>query len=69
MATFHLTIRCNNAAFCDDDAGPGDQDGARNAEIARILRDLAMHVDNGATGGAIYDANGNRVGEYDLATG
>jgi hypothetical protein len=35
-------------------------------EVARILRDIARKVEAGWTSWAIWDANGNRVGEWAL---
>lgn len=61
MAKFTLRIECDNAAFADD----------RNAEVARILRDLfdfigskvcflADHLETGT----VRDLNGSRVGVW-----
>ena len=53
---FNLQIvELGNAAF--DDAGC-------NAEVARILREVADKMDSGSTDGAAWDINGNRVGSY-----
>lgn len=61
--TFKLEINCDNAAFMED-----DHDGYAPApEIARILREAAMHVQNGSTERKIYDANGNACGQFTLA--
>ena len=52
-----ITIDCDNDAFCDDHSG---------TEAARILRHVAQQIDGSdlAEGeGALYDINGNRVGE------
>lgn len=62
---FTLNIDTDNAAF---------QDGDGNAEIARILRDLAERFDiSGRTtdNGTVRDTNGNTVGAYvvDMADG
>lgn len=59
MTTFTLTINCDNTAFEDN----------QGSEIARILCRLAEHVDGrsadvGRGSGAVFDANGNRVGEW-----
>jgi len=51
-----ITVKMDNAAFTDD---PG-------AELARILRDLAKHIENGDTGRRLMDGNGNRVGEFTI---
>ena len=57
MATFRVKIRCNNDAFVA---------GKRCNEIARILRDLAKHVENGYTTATMRDINGNVVGSAHL---
>lgn len=50
---YHVEIECDNAAFEDD----------RDAEIARILRDLAKHVERGdGDERRLHDSNGNWVG-------
>ena len=43
-----------NAAFSE----------AREAEIARILREIAEKVERGSTQGKVYDVNGNNVGSF-----
>lgn len=56
---FTLKIKTDNAAFSD---------GARGAEIARILRDIARQVEDMCEGArcSIQDGNGNTVGEWRL---
>ena len=55
--TFRLTIDTDNAAFADD---PG-------AELARILRDAADALEyTGEPVWPLRDANGNRVGTWEL---
>jgi cytochrome c-type biogenesis protein CcmH/NrfF len=60
MPKFTLTIECENAAFDDCEA-----------EIARILRDVADRVESGAADSDkhrnLYDSNGNVVGTFVLA--
>ncbi len=51
---FSLFFAMNNAAFED----------MPEREAARILRDLANGVENGALEGKLKDANGNTVGEF-----
>lgn len=59
MNQFQLSLSTDNAAFQGDDM---------RAEIARILRELAETIDNGSTyKGGLYDANGNRVGSWNLS--
>jgi hypothetical protein len=65
MRTFTLTITTENAAFHDDESPTSDD--AAKAEIARILRDAAKHVENGSDGRTLHDSNGNRVGRFDCA--
>lgn len=51
---FKVTIATDNAAFMEeDDPRP---------ETARILRELADRLDNGADTYILHDANGNTVG-------
>lgn len=54
---FKLEIETGNAAF--DDEG-------KAYEIARILRDLADKIENGAEAGSVRDINGNKVGSYEV---
>ncbi len=56
---FTLTIETGNAAFgdCLDD---------ETAELARILRAAADKLDEGSTYGLLYDANGNRMGSFEV---
>lgn len=54
-----ITIKTDNAAFSD---------GARDAEIARILRTLAEQVERGGGFNFPRDINGNIVGNV-KATG
>jgi hypothetical protein len=63
MATFTVTIECDNAAF--------DQEmeiGGPAAEISRILNNLSKHISKNPDGmdyGTFRDANGNTVGHYE----
>lgn len=54
--SFKLTIKTDNDAFSEDTA----------AEVARILREAADHVERGSTGRGLMDYNGNRVGQFTL---
>jgi hypothetical protein len=60
MATLKITIQRGNAAFDDGLGG--------SLELARILRDLAEHIEgrdlSGGKAGNLFDVNGNRVGTY-----
>jgi len=64
---FTLTIKTDNAAF-DTEGGNADRQApaGRNAEVARILREVATALDDGrdfgTTGRTILDSNGNTVG-------
>jgi hypothetical protein len=51
-------IDCDNAAFEDDYA----------AEVARILRHVALRLEKGDTDGKLIDFNGNTVGEFGFST-
>ena len=51
---FTLQFTTDNAAFED----------CPEAEIARILRNIADRVDQGSDEGVAMDANGNRVGTW-----
>lgn len=51
--TFELTLDLDNAAFDEPQTG---------AEIARILREVAVLVDGGRMAGPLRDVNGNTVG-------
>lgn len=54
---FRLEIECENAAF---DEAPG-------YEIARILRNAGSQMEQGFIDGTLRDANGNKVGRFELA--
>ena len=56
---FTLSIETGNAAF-------GESLNEENAEIARILREVAAKLENCQTCGPIRDANGNTVGAFTL---
>lgn len=60
--TITINIKCDNAAFHDDNVpnqGP---------EVARILRKLASSIEEASDlsdhGDVLHDLNGNRVGEF-----
>lgn len=53
---FRLNVESENAAMVDDAAG----------EVARMLREVATRVEDGAEAGALLDSNGNRVGGWRL---
>jgi len=50
-----IKVQMDNAAF-EDPA----------VELARILRDLAKHVENGDTERRLMDINGNHVGTFSI---
>lgn len=54
---FELSFKAGNAAF---------EDGNKEYEVSRILKEIAEKVVNGSTGGKIKDINGNTIGEWDL---
>lgn len=58
MATFHLTIRTDNAAFVENEA----------REVARILYECAHDIESTDAlvpyDQPLHDLNGNRVGSY-----
>jgi hypothetical protein len=62
---FNLTIKCDNAAFYDDDPSeaPNDRllDPALYAEVARIMQAIRFDC-RGA--GTLFDVNGNKVGTW-----
>jgi len=55
MANFKLNIKTDNAAFDGDN---------RDAEVVRILREIAANIEQGREAGVVRDINGNRVGTY-----
>lgn len=55
---FKLSFKTGNDAF---------QDGNKEYEVSRILKELAEKVENGSDGGKIKDINGNTIGEWDLS--
>lgn len=61
MGEFSLTIATDNASF---------QDGYRNEELSRILRQIADKVEDAPTegprAGFAFDINGNKVGNWTL---
>lgn len=61
---FRLTIQTDNAAFHEDDGTPTFE--ARGAEVARILRAVADRAEAGSCEGRCIDANGNKVGEWEM---
>ncbi|ANA86850.1 hypothetical protein BH772_gp035 [Gordonia phage Bachita] len=68
MSEFKLNIRTTNAAFTDETGG-GNDEWFREAEIARILHDVADYIAEYGVGNqtlSIRDQNGNRVGGYKL---
>jgi hypothetical protein len=57
---FSLVFDCDNAAFDEGD----DPTYAQQAEVARILGDVAARVLRGEREGKVYDLNGNGVGAF-----
>jgi len=61
---FELVIKCTNEAFQDNES----------YETARILRELAKRIEGHpyfslGHSQPIYDANGNKVGDFDIVRG
>lgn len=54
--TFKVSFGTGNAAF----------DGTPAYEIARLLREIADRVEDGARQGTLNDVNGNLVGDFHL---
>ena len=61
---FTLSIETENEAFtiAASDKFMGDQ--ADGQEIARILKEVAIQLENGKEFGTIKDINGNTVGNW-----
>jgi len=55
LSEFNLKLELGNEAM---------QTGS---DVARALREVAAKLDRGADSGRVMDANGNSVGEWDLA--
>lgn len=53
---FILKLDCDNSAFTEAPA----------AEVARILKEAAWHLEQGTKERILFDINGNRVGQYKL---
>jgi len=62
---FNLTLDCGNSAFKDDN-NPEEDIYACMDEVARILREVAMHVTGGSVARVLYDSNGNVCGRFIL---
>lgn len=60
IMNYKLIIKCENAAFGEDDGT------ARRFEIARILRETADALEEGQEYKTLRDVNGNRVGIAEL---
>ena len=57
-----LEIKTDNAAFSEDEVLTIEG----RYEVARLLRDVAMKIENFHESGKIMDVNGNRCGEWNL---
>ena len=55
---FKMNIEMDNDAFTGDPA----------REVARILRNVAERFSGGEYAGTVRDANGNRVGSFEITT-
>jgi len=54
MKYLTMTFYCDNAAF-DDDA---------NEEATRVLLEVAAKLKCGTNSAAIFDSNGNKIGQF-----
>jgi hypothetical protein len=63
--TFRLTIRCDNAAFFDEER----PDAGR--ELSDLLSELSVRVQDAEPGDTwkVYDSNGSHVGDAELTEG
>jgi len=57
---FRVSIRTDNAAFFGEREG----DYQPGPEVARILRRIAVSLEDGHGSGQCRDVNGNRVGQW-----
>lgn len=62
MPSLNIHIECENAAFFDFDGKPDP-----GAELARLLRRLADHLERDAAPnpGVLHDYNGNDCGSFE----
>lgn len=60
MSYFTLKFDTDNAAF---------EDTGLAHESARILRDVADRIENGAAIGTVRDVNGNTIGRFEFIGG
>ena len=69
-AKFTLSIKCEGAAFDDDETGVVTHESAA-PELARILRDVARRIEDGDSFNTFRnccDINGNVVGTFAMKT-
>ena len=59
-----IEIKTGNAAFTDEDGRFDSYYGGE--EIYRLLRDVAIKIQNGNEEGSLVDINGNKVGTWVL---
>lgn len=59
-----IEIKTGNAAFTDDEGRFDPYYGGE--EIYRLLRDVAIKIQNGNEEGSLVDINGNKVGTWVL---
>ena len=67
-AKFTLAIKCEGAAFDDDETGAVTHESAA-PELARILRDVAYRIESGDSFDTFrncIDINGNVVGKFTM---
>ncbi len=58
-----IRINTQGEAFRDPRTGLTDE-RFEGYEICRILRDIIKKIEDGACAGGLYDADGNRVGDW-----
>lgn len=64
---FKARIETGNGAFHSEYGDRYSEREARNAEVARILREIADQLEHGyKDGGRCIDYNGNVVGEWHI---
>ena len=63
---FSLVIDCDNDAFGPDSSRPERVTHTMRSHLKRLIYNVHEHLSQGAGQGAIQDANGNIVGQWEL---